>query len=62
MVMLKDLEGGAKAVGLFHITGAVEDPQGFALGKQKQLEKNGPCSSSRRTWAIRSPISIGANP
>lgn len=39
MIMLKELEDGSKAVGLFHITGAVDDPVGFALGKQKQLEK-----------------------
>jgi alpha-galactosidase len=37
MIMLKELEGGAKAIGLFHLSGPVADPSGFAVSKEKQL-------------------------
>lgn len=37
MIMVKELEGGAKAIGLFHITGPVGDPSGFAQSKEMQL-------------------------
>ena len=40
MVMVKELEDGSLAVGLFHITGTINDPLGFPLGKEKQILKD----------------------
>lgn len=38
MIMVKELEDGSMAVGLFHVTGSINDPSGFALGKEKQQD------------------------
>lgn len=42
MIMVKELEDGSLAVGMFHMSGPVYDPTGFPIGKEKQYlnEKN----------------------
>jgi alpha-galactosidase len=42
MVMVKELEDSSLAVGLFHVTGSINDPSGFPLGKEKQLSNADP--------------------
>ena len=48
--MVKELADGAKAVSLFQVTGPVDDPAAFALGKEKQLA------------GIKPPVVAGVRP